>query len=61
MVRSQRTKAIDVKYHVCEDLIDEGFIKSMYIESCQQTVDIFTKSLPRPIFKTDCDRIFNIR
>lgn len=55
---NKKTKAIDVKFRLCEQLIEEGIIKIVYVDSKSQTADIFTKSLPPSDFKIHCNKIF---
>lgn len=46
----KRRKHIDVKYHFVRDLYLKSGIDVKYVKSENQTVDIFTKALPKPRF-----------
>lgn len=47
---SKRVKHIDIKHHFIRNLVEEKTIVLQYIRSSEQLSDIFTKSLPKPIF-----------
>ena len=44
----KRTKHIDLRWHWVRDLVNNGLINVVDCRDPQQTVDIMTKSLPRP-------------
>ena len=46
----ERTKHIEVDCHLVRDKITEGVIKTLYVSSQFQMVDIFTKALGLPAF-----------
>ena len=46
-----KTKHIAVKYHLTRKLQQESVIDIIYINTKQQTADIFTKALPRVNFE----------
>ena len=46
----ERKKHIEVDCHLVRDKITEGVIKTFYVSSHFQTVDIFTKALGLPAF-----------
>lgn len=46
----KRTKHIDVKYHFLRDLYSKGEMRIMYINTDEQTADIFTKPLAKSRF-----------
>jgi hypothetical protein len=42
---SDRTKNISVKYHYSRELVEAGEITFVYVESCKNLADVFTKPL----------------
>jgi transposase InsO family protein len=46
-----RAKHIRVRYHFIRDLVNDGTIKIPYISTHDMVADIFTKSLPRKLFR----------
>lgn len=47
----QRTKHIDVRYHLIRQLQEDGVIDVTYVSSKEQKADIFTKNLQKPEFE----------
>lgn len=47
----RRTKHIDIKYRFVCDKVKSGKIEVKYIDSKRQLADIFTKGLPRIMFR----------
>ena len=47
---SPRTKHIAINYHRSQSFIKKKFIQICYIDTREQTVDIFTKSLDQELF-----------
>ena len=43
---SERTKHIDLQYHVVQDFVQRKVIRLQYVDTEQQVADIFTKALP---------------
>ena len=50
-VKSERTKHVDVKFHVVTQLVDEGRIRLQWVPSSEQRADILTKALAAPQFQ----------
>ncbi|CAM9397815.1 unnamed protein product [Choristocarpus tenellus] len=46
-----RTKHIDIRYHYVRNLVKEGKVKIMYVNSGEQHGDLFTKSLSGNVFE----------
>jgi hypothetical protein len=46
----ERTKHIEIDYHIVRDKILEGVIKTLHVQSQHQLADILTKPLPCTIF-----------
>jgi len=46
-----RTKHIDVRYHFVRERLERGEIRVDYVRTDEQVADIFTKALPRDLFK----------
>lgn len=45
-----RTKHIDLRYHFIQRHIEEGTFLPIWLSTHKNIADIFTKSLPRPLF-----------
>ena len=43
------TKHIDIAHHFLCDLVKSGVIEVIYIQTCKNLVDLFTKGLSRPL------------
>ena len=50
-VQHDRTKHIEIDRHFMKEKLDVGIICMPFVPSNQQTADILTKSLARPIFE----------
>ena len=50
-VSHKRAKHIDLDYHFVRELVTSGRLNTRFIPTTQQVADLFTKSLPRPLFK----------
>jgi len=44
----ERTKHIDISYHLLRELVEDGTIKMEYCPTDENVADIFTKALARP-------------
>jgi len=51
LVQHQRTKHIDMDIHFVREKVAKGDVRVLHVPSCYQIVDIFTKGLPRILFK----------
>lgn len=49
-VHHDRTKHVEVDRHFIKEKIEDGSICIPYVPSAEQTADILTKGLPRPLF-----------
>ncbi|XP_022023458.1 uncharacterized mitochondrial protein AtMg00810-like [Helianthus annuus] len=50
-VSNKRAKHIDLDYHFVRELVMSGKLHTKFIPTKLQLADIFTKSLPRPLFE----------
>ena len=48
----ERTKHIEIDYHLVRDKIQEGLIRSLHVPSKHQVADIMTKALGFPLFSS---------
>ena len=46
-----KTKHIAIKYHYVRELVEDKEVKMEYINTKEQTADIFTKPLPKDAFE----------
>lgn len=46
-VHHQRTKHVDVRYHFTRELVDNGVIKLMYLNTSHMVADVLTKAVPK--------------
>ena len=46
-----KSKHIEIRYHLIRDMVQKGVVKLQYILTDDQTVDFFTKPLPRVKFE----------
>ena len=44
-INSKRSKHIDTRYRYLKEIIQNGFVKLVYVPSDKQVADLFTKSL----------------
>lgn len=54
LVHYDRTKQVEVDHHFIKEKIDNMIVNLIYVLTKKQTIDILTKSLHKPIFKTWC-------
>lgn len=52
-----RTKHIEVDRHFIKEKIDEGTITKTYVPALEQTADVRTKGLFRPMFEKMVDKL----
>ena len=50
-VHHDRTKHVEVDRHFIKEKIEDGSICIPHVPSSEQTADILTKGLPRPLFE----------
>ncbi|XP_071728946.1 uncharacterized mitochondrial protein AtMg00810-like [Rutidosis leptorrhynchoides] len=50
-VSNKRSKHIDIDYHFIRELISSGRLYTKFVPTTLQLANIFTKSLPRPLFE----------
>ena len=46
-----KTKNIPIKYHFLKDQVSQKTVKLEYVDTKEQIVDIFTKTLPKEAFE----------
>ena len=56
-VHHDQTKHVEVDRHFIKEKIDEGILKVSYIPTSQQTADILTKALFKPMFERLIDKL----
>ena len=44
---NNRNKHIDIAYHYVRDVVKQGTVKLIYIQTSEMAADMFTKALPR--------------
>ncbi|XP_022023806.1 uncharacterized mitochondrial protein AtMg00810-like [Helianthus annuus] len=49
-ISHKRAKHINIDYHFVHELVTSGQLDTKFISTDQQVADIFTKSLPQPLF-----------
>ena len=49
-VSHKRAKHVELDYHFLHELVVAGKLRTQYMPSHLQVADIFTKSVPRPLF-----------
>lgn len=50
-ISHKRAKHIDIGYHFVRELVESGRLSTRFVPSSLQLADIFTKSLPHPLFE----------
>ncbi|XP_071741012.1 uncharacterized mitochondrial protein AtMg00810-like [Rutidosis leptorrhynchoides] len=51
-IPNKQSKHIDIDYHFIRELISSGKLYTKFVPTNLQLADIFTKSLPRPLFQS---------
>ena len=59
-VNHDRTKHIDIEYHVLRTYIEEGFIKTCSVDSKNNPADLFTKSVNLNTFSSLIDAVYKL-
>lgn len=61
-VHHDRTKHVEVDRHFIKEKIEEGVISMTYVPTSQQTTDLLTKGLVKPVFEKLVDKLgmFNV-
>jgi hypothetical protein len=44
------TRHVDTRYHFIREHIEDGFIQIVFVKSCDNNVDLFTKSVSKDIY-----------
>jgi hypothetical protein len=52
----QRTKHIDIRVHHVRNLITDGFIKTKFVRTVDNTADIFTNNTSQTLFVKHSDK-----
>lgn len=50
-VMHPKTKHIAIKYHYVRELVEDKQVKKEHVNTKEQTIDIFTKPLPKDAFE----------
>ena len=50
-ISHKRAKHIDIDYHFVHELVTAGKLHTKFISTDKQVANIFTKSLPKPLFE----------
>jgi hypothetical protein len=45
-----RTRHVDTRYHFIREHIEEGFIQIVFVKSCENDADLFTKNVSKDIY-----------
>ena len=56
-IHHDRTKHVEVDRHFNKEKIDNGTLSVIYVPTTQQTTDIFTKALFKPMFEKMIDKL----
>lgn len=56
-VSHKRAKHVELDYHFLRELVVAGKLLTQYVPSHLQVADIFTKSVPRPLFQFFCSKL----
>lgn len=56
-VHHDRTKHVEIDRHIIKEKIDKGILEVSYIPTSQQTADVLTKALFRPMFERLIDKL----
>ncbi|GJR70208.1 hypothetical protein Tco_0016273 [Tanacetum coccineum] len=57
LVQHSRTKHINIRYHFIKKHVEQGTIELYFVGTEYQLADIFTKALPKEMFKYLVHRI----
>ena len=47
LTTSQHTKHVDIHYHFVCEFVEDGFIRIIFVQTMENTADIFTKNVSR--------------
>ena len=56
-VHHDHTKHVEVDRHFIKEKIDDGMISVTYVPTSQQTADVLTKALFKPMFEKMIDKL----
>jgi len=48
---SLRMKHVDIRYHFVHEFVEDGFIWIIFVQTTENTVDMFTKNVNGPTFE----------
>ena len=51
VLTSSRTKHVDTKYHFVREVVEEGFVKIIFVRSEENISDPITKNTPSSIYE----------
>jgi hypothetical protein len=58
-VTTKRSKHIDIKFHFIRDCVNQGILKTTYVNTKEMLADIMTKAVTREVLEHICGIIFN--
>lgn len=54
---AKKAKHIELRYHIVRDLVDREIVDVARVPTKENTADLFTKPLERPLFEKHRDRL----
>ena len=53
----QQTKHVDVKYHFVQEVVQDGFLRIIFVRTTENDADLFTKNLPADVHERHTRKI----
>ena len=54
---SDRTKHIDVRYHIVREYVEEGIVKIIFVRSAENDADLWTKNVTGELYETHSKKV----